>query len=154
MKGQQLSTTEPNNYRFVDNHNYVAVPEDKLLDDNVQKRSLIFIEGKKRSNINDLLASFKSNGFLDVDVIQVRDLGNNRYLVIEGNRRVASLKVLQDDYENGFDIGNLNPEIFKKIPFEIHSNESKEKHLIIMGLKHINGNKKNSRRSEPVKDSV
>ena len=122
MKGQQLSTTEPNNYRFVDNHNYVAVPEDKLLDDNVQKRSLIFIEGKKRSNINDLLASFKSNGFLDVDVIQVRDLGNNRYLVIEGNRRVASLKVLQDDYENGFDIGNLNPEIFKKIPFEIHSN--------------------------------
>jgi AAA15 family ATPase/GTPase len=133
---------DPNNYRFVDNHNYVVVPEDKLIDDNVQKRSSIFIEGKKRSNISDLIASFKSNGFLDVDVIQVRDLGNNRYLVIEGNRRVASLKVLQEDYENGFDIGNLNPEIFKKIPFEIHSNESKEKHLIIMGLKHINGNKK------------
>jgi AAA15 family ATPase/GTPase len=133
---------DPNNYRFVDNHNYVEVPEDKLFDDNVQKRSSIFIEGKKRSNISDLIASFKSNGFLDVDVIQVRDLGNNRYLVIEGNRRVASLKALQEDYENGFDIGNLNPEIFKKIPFEIHSNESKEKHLIIMGLKHINGNKK------------
>jgi len=133
---------DPNNYRFVDNRNYVEVPEDKLFDENVQKRSSIFIEGKKRSNISDLIASFKSNGFLDVDVIQVRDLGNNRYLVIEGNRRVASLKALQEDYENGFDIGNLNPEIFKKIPFEIHSNESKEKHLIIMGLKHINGNKK------------
>lgn len=133
---------DPNNYRFVDNDNYVEVAEDKLFDEIIQKRTLTFIEGKKRANINDLIASFKSNGFLDVDVIQVRDLGSNRYLVIEGNRRVASLKALQEDYENGFDIGNLNPEIFKKIPFEIHSNKSKEKHLIIMGLKHINGNKK------------
>lgn len=133
---------DPNNYRFVDNDNYVEVPEEKLFDENVQKRSSTFIEGKKRANISDLIASFKSNGFLDVDVIQVRDLGSNRYLVIEGNRRVATLKALQEDFENGFDIGQLNPEIFKKIPFEIHSNESKEKHLIIMGLKHISGNKK------------
>lgn len=133
---------DPNNYRFVDNSNYVQVPEDKIFDENIQRRSSTFIEGKKRSNISDLIASFKSNGFLDVDVIQVRDLGNNRYLVIEGNRRVATLKALQEDHENGYEIGNLNPDIFKRIPFEIHSNESKEKHLIIMGLKHISGNKK------------
>jgi len=133
---------DPNNYRFVDNDGYIEVPESDLFDDNIQKRSSTFIEGNKRSNIKDLIASFKSNGFLDVDVIQVRDLGSNRYLVIEGNRRVASLKALQEDHENGLSIGNLNPEIFKKIPFEIHSNESKEKHLIIMGLKHISGNKK------------
>ncbi|MEP1446348.1 MAG: AAA family ATPase [Paraglaciecola sp.] len=133
---------DPNNYRFVDNDGYIEVPESDLFDENIQKRSSTFIEGNKRSNIKDLIASFKSNGFLDVDVIQVRDLGQNRYLVIEGNRRVASLKALQEDHENGLSIGNLNPEIFKKIPFEIHSNESKEKHLIIMGLKHISGNKK------------
>jgi len=133
---------DPNNYRFVDNEDYTPVPENKILDINVQKRTRRFIEGEKRENIKDLLSSFKANGFLDVDVIQVRDLGDNRYLVIEGNRRVATLKALQDDYENGLDIGNLNPEIFKKVPFEIHNNETKEKHLIIMGLKHISGNKK------------
>jgi len=133
---------DPNNYRFVDNEDYTPVPDEKILDINVQKRTRKFIEGEKRENIKDLLSSFKANGFLDVDVIQVRDLGDNRYLVIEGNRRVATLKALQDDYENGLDIGNLNPEIFKKVPFEIHNNETKEKHLIIMGLKHISGNKK------------
>ncbi|MCP6133999.1 hypothetical protein NL393_32995, partial [Klebsiella pneumoniae] len=28
------------------------------------------------------------------------------------------------------------------MPFEIHSKEESEKHLIVMGLKHISGNKK------------
>lgn len=133
---------DPNNYRFVDDKKYEKIDDDKLLDDKIQKRTRAFIEGEKRKNITDLLSSFKANGFLDVDVIQVRDLGNNRYLVIEGNRRVATLKALQEDEEKGFDIGNLNPEIFRKVPFEIHDNESKEKHLVIMGLKHISSNKK------------
>jgi len=133
---------DPNNYRFIDNKNYKVVSDDKILDTNIQKRTRKFIEGDKRENIKDLISSFKANGFLDVDIIQVRDLGDNKYLVIEGNRRVTALKVLQEDYEDGADIGKLNPDIFKKVPFEIHDNESKEKHLIIMGLKHISGNKK------------
>lgn len=133
---------DPNNYRFVDNENYKKIDEKDLLDINIQKRTRNFIEGNKRENIKDLIASFKANGFLDVDVIQVRDLGNNQYLVLEGNRRVTALKALQEDYEKGLDIGNLNPSIFKSVPFEIHPNDDSKKHLIIMGLKHISGNKK------------
>lgn len=93
---------DPNNYRFVDNENYKKIDEKDLLDINIQKRTRNFIEGNKRENIKDLIASFKANGFLDVDVIQVRDLGNNQYLVLEGNRRVTALKALQEDYEKGF----------------------------------------------------
>lgn len=133
---------DPNNYRFKDEVGYKPVPPEQLLDPIIQKRTRNFIEGNKRRNITDLIESFKSNGFLPVDVIQVRNLGDNNYLVIEGNRRVATLKALQEDYENGLDIGQLSPEIFKKVPFEIHNNEDDKKHLIIMGLKHISGNKK------------
>ena len=133
---------DPNNYRFVDNNDYIVVNDSELLSDKVQKRTKNFIEGDKRENIKDLISNFKANGFMDVDVIQVRDLGNNNYLVLEGNRRITTLKAMQEDYESGKDIGNLNPEIFRKVPFEIHDNEQKEKHLIIMGLKHISGNKK------------
>ena len=132
---------DPNNYRFVDNDNYIKVDDTKLLDERVQRRTRSFIEGNKRENIRDLISSFKSNGFLDVDVIQVRDFGNNNYLVIEGNRRVTALKGLQEDYERGLDIGNLNPEIFRKIPFEIEKNEDREKYFI-KRLKLINGSKK------------
>lgn len=51
---------------------------------------------------------------------EVADLGNNRYLVLEGNRRVAALKILQEDYDNGLEIGKLDYSIFKSVPFEIH----------------------------------
>lgn len=133
---------DPNNYRFVDNENHRFVGEDNLLDTQVQKRTRTFIEGRGQENIRDLLASFKANGFLDVDIIQVREIGDNRYLVLEGNRRVTALKVLQEAFENGFEIGKLDPAIFRSVPFEIHSKEENEKHLIVMGLKHISGNKK------------
>ncbi|MCB2300115.1 AAA family ATPase [Clostridium tagluense] len=133
---------DPNNYRFVDNSEYRKIDDASVIKDSIQNRTKVFIEGKNISNIKDLVESFKANGFLDVDIIQVRDLGSNNYLVLEGNRRVAALKHLQEQYEKDMDIGNLNPSIFKSIPFEIHANEDKSKHLIIMGLKHISGNKK------------
>ncbi|ECP5780322.1 hypothetical protein FUA83_24030, partial [Salmonella enterica] len=98
---------DPNNYRFVDNENHKFVTEDNILDPQVQKRSRTFIEGKGKENIRDLIASFKANGFLDVDRIQARELGDNKYLVLEGNRRVTALKALQEDFDNGYDIGNL-----------------------------------------------
>lgn len=133
---------DPNNYRFVDNNGYTKVSDENLMDENIQRRTRNFLEGSKREKIKDLLESFKSNGFLKVDVIQVRDLGNNHYLVIEGNRRIAALKALQEDYKNGLSIGKLDPQIFSSVPFEIHDNDDSQNHLIIMGLKHISGNKK------------
>lgn len=133
---------DPNNYRFIDKDEHQHIEDDSITDKRIQQRTMGFVEGHKRDNIADLIASFKANGFLDVDIIQLRDLGDNNYLVLEGNRRVTALKRLQQDYENGLDIGKLSPEIFKRVPSEIHENEDNEKHLIIMGLKHISGNKK------------
>ena len=51
---------DPNNYRFVDNENYKKIDEKDLLDINIQKRTRKFIEGKKRENKKDLIASFKA----------------------------------------------------------------------------------------------
>ena len=133
---------DPNNYRFVDNDQHKPVSDKDLLDSTIQRRTRVFIEGNRQENIRDLIASFKANGFLDVDIIQVKDLGNNNYLVLEGNRRVTALKSLQEAHEKGFDIGKLDPAIFRSVPFEIHDNDDVEKHLIVMGLKHISGNKK------------
>jgi AAA15 family ATPase/GTPase len=133
---------DPNNYRFVDNSDYIKVSDNKVVDEKIQNRTRSFLEGNKREKLKDLIESFRANGFLKVDVIQARDLGNNNYLVIEGNRRVAALKTLQEDYRRGVDIGKLDPQIFSSVPFEIHDNDDKMNHLIIMGLKHISGNKK------------
>jgi AAA15 family ATPase/GTPase len=133
---------DPNNYRFVDHKDYKKIADKDVLDLKIQQRTLNFISGKNREGIKDLLDSFRANGFLEVDVIQLKDLDNNKYLVLEGNRRVTALKALKEDYEQGLDIGKFNPDIFKKVPSFIHNNEDDTTHRIIMGLKHISGNKK------------
>lgn len=133
---------DPNNYRFVDDSNYEKISDEKLKDEKIQRRTRGFIEGVKREKIKDLIDSFKSNGYLKVDVIQLRDLGDNQFLVIEGNRRVAALKCLQEDYKSGLSIGKLDPQIFASVPAEINDEKDGLDHLIIMGLKHISGNKK------------
>lgn len=133
---------DPNNYRFIDNMNYKKVADNEITDLKIQQRTRNFIEGKNRDGVKDLLSSFKSNGFLEVDMIQLKDLGNNNYLVLEGNRRVTALKILQEDSKNGLDIGKFDPKIFGSVPSIIHEDKDISNHLIIMGLKHISGNKK------------
>lgn len=133
---------DPNNYRFIDNKEYVKISEDDIIKPNIQKRTQKFIAGKNQENISDLITSFKANGFMKVDVIQVKDLGDHKYLVLEGNRRVTALKYLQEQYEEFHaEIGELKPEIFNNIPFEINRDENQLNHRVIMGLKHISGNK-------------
>lgn len=131
---------DPNNYRFIDEKDYKFVPRENLLDEKIQRKTRNFIEGDKRVNISDLIESFKANGYIPVEKIQVKRLGNNQYLVLEGNRRTTALKALQEDYENGKDIGKLDPAIFKKVDVEPHDEENEQTHLLVMGLKHIGGN--------------
>ena len=131
---------DPNNYRFVDKEKYKHVPDEKIIDVDIQKRTRDFIEGKHREGVKTLLDSFKANGFLDVDRIQVRELEDNKFLVLEGNRRITALKILQEDYQNGHDIGKFDSSIFKSVPSVIYE-DNDENHLIIMGLKHISGPK-------------
>ena len=133
---------DPNNYRFADHKDYKKVDENNLLDEKVQQRTRNFIAGKNREGVQDLLDSFKANGFLEVDMIQLKKLGDNNYLVLEGNRRVTALKILQEDYKAGLDIGKFNISTFGSIPSFIHEDDDKSTHRIIMGLKHISGNKK------------
>lgn len=136
---------DANNYRFIDNVEYVKVTNEKLKDALVQKRTHNFLTGKGNEGIADLISSFKANGYLPVDQIQVRALDdtNTNYVVVEGNRRVCCLKYLQEKYAEGADMGNLNTNIFDEgINVVVTSGVDETHYKILMGLKHISGNKK------------
>lgn len=133
---------DPNNYRFRDKAAYVEVHESNVTDQSIQQRTLGFISGARNEDLKDLIDSFKQNGYLPVDQIQVRRVDEKKIIVIEGNRRVAALKVLARDYENHLSIGKLDPEIFRAVPVALYSSDDGAKHKILMGLKHISGNKK------------
>lgn len=132
---------DPNNYRFIDRPDYKPVSDEMLGDQRVQQRTFNFIVGKNNENIADLISSFKANGFLDIDQIQVRAIGDN-YLVLEGNRRVATLKYLYDEFQNGNDIGKLTEADFKSVNLVEIVGEDAVQHLITMGLHHISGKRR------------
>ena len=135
---------DPNNYRFIDSENYIHVEENLITHAEVQRRTTSLILGKNAEYVRDLIDSFRKNGFLPVDQIQVRRIEDSgKFLVVEGNRRVATLKYLQARYESdGIDLGRLDPELFSKVPVVYYNDADETHHLILMGLKHISGNKK------------
>ena len=132
---------DPNNYRFIDRSDYKFVPEAQAVDDRVQQRTRNFIEGKNNDNIKDLITSLITNGFLDIDQIQVKAIGD-KYLVLEGNRRVTTLKYLFDEFKKGNDVGKLTESDFKSIDVVEIIGEDEAQHLITMGLHHISGKKR------------
>lgn len=133
---------DPNNYRFIDNGKYVKVEDTKVLEPDVQRRTRNFILGRNNEEVDDLLRSLKKNGYLDVDQIQVKKISEAAYLVLEGNRRTATLKLLQEEYEKGNDIGQIDPVIFSAVPVVVSEGLDQSHYKILMGLKHISGNKK------------
>jgi len=134
---------DPNNYRFIDSNDYTPIPEEDLTLPDVQRRTSSLILGKNGENVKDLIDSFRKNGYLPVDQIQVRKLKNGKYLVVEGNRRIACLSFMQGRYEKiAYDLGKLDPEIFSNLAVVWYQDADEKHHKILMGLKHISGNKK------------
>ena len=132
---------DPNNYRFIDKAEYRFISDEEVTDPRIQQRTQNFLQGNKNSNILDLISSFKSNGFLDIDQIQVKAVGD-KYVVLEGNRRVATLKYLYEEFKKGNDIGALSESNFKSVNLVEIIGEDPAQHLITMGLHHISGKKR------------
>jgi len=132
---------DPNNYRFIDKAEYLPVPSSDIASPRIQQRTLNFLLGNKNNNISDLISSFKTNGFLDIDQIQVKALGNY-YLVLEGNRRIATLKFLYEEFKKGNDTGLIAEADFKSINLVEITEDDEANHLITMGLHHISGKKR------------
>jgi AAA15 family ATPase/GTPase len=129
---------DPNNYRFIDKPEYKFVPDEQIADARIQQRTMNFILGKNQENVKDLISSFITNGFLDIEQIQVKPVGD-KYVVLEGNRRTATLKFLFEEFKKGFDVGKLVESDFKSINLVEIKEEDPVQHLITMGLHHISG---------------
>ena len=136
---------DPNNFRLINEKNYTPVSKEKICDEQVQRRTLNLLCGSKNENIQDLLDSFKANGYLPVDQIQVKKIENSdNFLVLEGNRRTAALKVLKELYEKeSVDTQKFEVDFLNSIPVVVYTGTDDEvQQFIVMGLKHISGNKK------------
>ncbi|MEI8246325.1 MAG: AAA family ATPase [Lentisphaerota bacterium] len=134
---------DPNNYRLIDDPLYEIVLEDNFANAKVQARTLSIIRGNKNQNIADLISSLRANDYLPVDQIQVKKKSDEQYLVIEGNRRIAALKTIYDDYhQQHISLGHLRESIFDAVPVVLYDDVDPTHYYKLMALKHIAGNKK------------
>ena len=144
---QRVSLTslylDPNNFRFVDHGDYRPVAAEDVFKADVQRRTMKLVLGDNLANVEDLVKSIKANGWLDLDPILVQRQDDRRYLVVEGNRRVATLKHLRARYDEGaIDLDRLNPDIFTQLPVALYDTADERRHLVMMGLHHISGKKR------------
>ena len=134
---------DPNNFRFVDHPEYRRISPERIFEADVQRRTTGFVLGRLQDNVQDLLASIKENGWLDIDPVLVQQHAPARFLVVEGNRRVATLKYLQRRYEeDATDLGQLDSALFSRMPVVLYVDADERHRMVMMGLHHISGKRR------------
>jgi hypothetical protein len=96
---------DPNNYRFHDLSGFKEVSKSRYAEPGVQDRALQFLRDTPSFNLGALRDSIISNGFVPFEQIAVElyqsGNGSSQYVVVEGNRRVAAIKLILRDHEGG-----------------------------------------------------
>jgi len=96
---------DPNNYRFHDLSGYKPVSRTRYAEAGVQERALQFLRDTQSFNLGALRESIISNGFVPFEQIVVEaykpDATPPLYVVVEGNRRVAAIKMMLSDHNGG-----------------------------------------------------
>ena len=85
---------DPNNPRFWSEQTHRRTPDNRVTEEAVQSRVVHEI---RRHQVEELQYSILRSGFLPLDRIVVRPLegADNKFVVVEGNRRLAALKLLR-----------------------------------------------------------
>jgi len=137
---------DPNNPRFAELGQQVAVQENRFADPKIQKSAFENMRSP-RFDIAELRDTIKTLGFLQMDRLVVRQWrggpsGSNKFVVVEGNRRVTALKWLVELHDSGKE--NFSPEQLKNFTeLEVllldDVNAPPSSKLVLPGLRHVSG---------------
>lgn len=131
---------DPNNYRFHEEDDFVFAAGHRFHEDRVQE---IAWQRLRDSGLGELKNSFLANGFIPVEPVVLRkyDHIEDRFVVLEGNRRIAAIRWIQKDIEAGVDIDDQTQQMLNTIPVVIVSHEEDDPafYEALMGVRHISG---------------
>jgi hypothetical protein len=143
LKEDQIAVVDllldPNNFRFQDESGYVTADANRFHEQTVQERAYRRI---RLAGLLELKSSIVTNGFLAVERLVVRPYPAtpSKYVVIEGNRRLAALRWLKDDHEAGVSIPQSVIEVLDKVPVVVIDDDSDDSiYLSLMGIRHVGG---------------
>lgn len=128
---------DPNNPRFLTDFKE-PVPDSRIKEEKIQNNLLTKMIDK--IGIEDLSESIERYGFLTIDRVIVKPIDETDFVVLEGNRRIASLKVIKEQYKKGE--LSLNEKIkgtLDEIEVLVYRGDKKDIAWTIQGLRHLTG---------------
>lgn len=138
---------DPNNPRFWTEQEVRETPDSKIPESKVQEQTLKRIE---KFGVEELYYSILRNGFLPLDRIVVRPIKGytDMYVTVEGNRRLAALKLLHRRIsegvinEDGIDQDYLNALLrsTEKVEVLVYKGvNTGDISWLLQGIRHISG---------------
>ena len=127
---------DPNNPRFVSAESTPVSDEEidaKLIQENAQ-RLLV-----RDHDVEKLRMNMEVNGYLPIDRIVVRSFKKDKYVVLEGNRRVAAAKMINSIGTDGSTLASDVLHSLEKIPCLLYVGTEQDAAWIFQGLRHITG---------------
>lgn len=132
---------DPNNYRFQDLEGFVYAAEERFHEDLVQKKAAQRI--RQEEGLQELKNSIARNGYIPVERIVVRPYkhSDGKWVVIEGNRRLAAIKWILEDYDAGVALDETVLDSLKKLPVVIAEQDAPDEvfRASLMGIRHVSG---------------
>jgi hypothetical protein len=127
---------DPNNPRFV-TMNWDSIPEDQIDNPEIQEES-------RRKLIRDfavdkLRMNMEVNGYLPIDRVIVRQFKADKYVVLEGNRRICAAKLLASLTVEGADVDETILQSVSSIPCLLYTGSDPKAAWVFQGLRHIVG---------------
>ena len=134
---------DPNNPRFTDiSDESLNIPQTKYAEDKIQKSAYDKMM-HPRFDVQSLASSIEEVGFCNVDNIVAKDIGNDHYVVVEGNRRTTAIKYLINQCELGKSV--LEEEAIQNLKsidvlvIEGEIDDIEEIGKVIQGIRNVSG---------------
>ena len=132
---------DPNNLRFQDSSGFLLAAENRFHETGVQDQAYKRLRNKE--NLVDLKRSIIWNGYIPVEPIVARPYPHldHKYVVIEGNRRIAAVRWILEDHAAGVEIAPEVLATLKTLPTVVAEEAGTDEvfRASLMGIRHVSG---------------
>jgi hypothetical protein len=127
---------DPNNPRFV-NTSWTYVEDARI--DNREIQETVQQELVERFGVEKLRMNMELNGFLPIDRVIVRSFSKDKYVVLEGNRRICAAKMIGNIALDGSTVEQDVKGSLVMIPCLLYTGDANDAAWVFQGLRHITG---------------
>jgi len=127
---------DPNNPRFV-TMKWETIPEDQIDDPEVQDQTRRILT--RRFDVDKLRMNMEVNGYLTIDRVIVRQFKPDKYVVLEGNRRICAAQLISKLTAEGGTVPEEIQESVRNIACLLYTGDDRNAAWVFQGLRHIVG---------------